>query len=109
MNNSQIIKEEVLTPTEEREAFLIRIIETIQSVADSREWKLLVKEIFADVTASLERRLVAETKKPKIDEAEIYRLQGQLGWARKYSNLMDLQQAFKVELLNIKQRKHENH
>lgn len=115
MNNSQIAHDpratEDTTPqvdTTERKSFLIRMIEAIGKISESREWNVLKKEIFDGVVETLERRLIAETKKPKIDEPEIYRLQGQLGWARKYSKIEDLQKVFKVELENLTKRTNAN-
>ena len=92
---------------EEREAKLIQLIEAIQGVTQSVEWQVLNEELFDGAVESLERRLSAEARKPEIEEAEIYRLQGQLTVAKRY-NLTDLLQVFKVELQNIKKRKNEN-
>lgn len=111
MNNSQIakdnteeVKDERLTLLREREAQLVRIIDAINGVAQSLDWKTLVKEIFNDVTATLEHRVSVVAKAKKIDEPELYRLQGQLGWAKKFSNLEELGKALKVELSNVKQQ-----
>ena len=109
MNNSQI---EISEPEvfdaksllRDRASKLVRMIEAIERVAKSADWSILKAEIFEPVSANLERKLMSEVKKDEMNEPEIYRLQGQLVWARKYSKLEDLKEVFKVELTNIKKQ-----
>jgi hypothetical protein len=110
MNNSQIevIAEEEVYDAKSlmrvRESKLIRMIEAIERVAKSADWNILKAEIFEPVSQNLEHKLMTEVKAEEINEPEIYRLQGQLVWARKYSKLEDLKEVFKVELSNIKKQ-----
>lgn len=108
MNNSLIQPEEEVVSqlelTREREAFLVRMIEAIGRISEDADWKILKTEIFEPVTKNLESRLMSEVRAEKINEPEIYRLQGQLVWARKYSNIETLKEVFKVELSNIKKK-----
>lgn len=109
MNNSQIeiVAEEVFDAKSlmrERAAKLVRMIEAIERVSRSADWNILKEEIFAPVSKTLENRLMTEAKKDEINEPELYRLQGQLVWARKYSNLESLKEVFKVELSNLKKQ-----
>lgn len=110
MNNAQEnrIQKETNDALLERKEFLNKIVEDIQELNDTPAWKRLQKNLFNDVLGSLERRILAETKKPVIDSPEVYRLQGQIAWARKYSNLNDLQETFKVELRNLTHKNNEN-
>jgi hypothetical protein len=106
MNNSLLkTDEEVLKQDDvvsNREAKLVRMVEAIARLSESSDWEILKEEIFDPVTKNLESRLMSEVKSEKINEPEIYRLQGQLVWARKYSNLETLKEVFKVELVNIR-------
>lgn len=88
----------------EREAKLVKIIEALGQVEAADEWQTL-KELYLDeIVKSLESRLVTEAKAKTINEPELYRLQGQLAWAKKYANLEQLRQSFKVELQNIRKQ-----
>lgn len=109
MNNSQIeISEpevfDAKTLIRERVAKLVRMIEAIERVSKNADWYILKEEIFEPVSKTLEHRLMTEAKKEEINEPELYRLQGQLVWARKYSNLESLKEVFKVELSNLKKQ-----
>lgn len=109
MNNSIIQPHAKLdtTPQVEHKAKLVRMIEAIQEVVNTTGWKVLKQEIFDELVKTLERRIMSESKKPKIEPEELYRLQGQLAWARKYSKLEDLAEVFKVGLTNIN-KQHED-
>lgn len=108
MNNSKIANNSIeempvdTTSLKEREAKLVRIIEALLRVSEAADWYTLKTEIFDGLVETLERRISAEAKKPEVVPSELYRLQGQLGWAKKYSNLENLAQVFKVELTNIR-------
>lgn len=94
---------------EERRAQVVRIIEALQEVSDTASWKLLKQDIFDPVLASLERQLRVESKKDILDDAKMYRLQGEIKWASRYSKLDELIETFKVELKNINKQTNENH
>lgn len=111
MNNAKITLDNVLneevpfdaTPMlREKEGKLVKIIEALGRVAESEDWQMLEKEVFSGVVESLERRRKSEAEKPEINAPELYRLQGQTIWAKKFSDLKKLNQAFKVELANTR-------
>lgn len=111
MNNSKIaldsIEPEQTDPKDslrERESFLVRVIEAIGRVEGSADWKVLQKEIFDPLTENLQRLVIQETRKEKINTDVIHSLNGQLAWAKKYSKLDDLSKIFKVELTNIRKQ-----
>ena len=87
---------------QERDAKLVKIIEALGQVEAADEWRTLREELFDSLVENLEHRLVTEAKSPKINTEELYRLQGQLLWAKRYSNLGELRQVFKVEQQNIR-------
>jgi len=82
-----------------RERELLEIIEAIHKVASSDYWKLLKIKVFDGVMASLHNRLIAE-KNP----TEMYRLQGQIVWAEKYSDLDKMTQAYDNELKSVRKK-----
>ncbi len=110
MNNSKIAyynsKEEVKVDQTEllqkRRGELSQIIEAINRVEDSDDWQKLKKLVLDGVVATIERNLKLEVSKIEINPAEIYRLQGQLSWARKYSDLKKLSEFFKTQIESTK-------
>lgn len=107
MNNAQYTINEEEKPKEvqsrERQSQLVRLIEAIEGVTETHDWKTLKTEIFDPLVETLERKIKIEAKAKEINAAELYRLQGQLGWANKYSDLQKLANLFKVELKKLKQ------
>lgn len=85
----------------ERESTLIRIIEAIENIAQLPEWSTLKTLIFDSRIEHLEKQLKSESEQNKLNESEVYRLQGRLFEARKY-NLETLQKMYRDELTNIK-------
>ncbi len=73
-----------LATIRERDAHLVRLIEAIQEVQSTNAWSTL-KEEFDGEIARLNRFLLAESKKKEVDLPEIYRLQGRIESAKKYS------------------------
>lgn len=107
MNNSNLTidLEEEKDPVpvlHQMESELVKIIEAMQSIAISDQWKVLKELIFDDLVASLEKRISSEAKKKPIDEPEIYSLNGQLAWAKKYADFNKLADAYKVQLMNLR-------
>lgn len=78
MNESQ------LATVRERYAHLVRLIEAITDVQSTSAWSTL-KEEFDGEIARLERLLMQESKKGEVNLPEVYRLQGRIESARKYS------------------------
>ena len=110
MNNSIAIEEEKVTMTEPipwlraREGELVKIIEAIGSLSNTREWSTLKSYVFDGVLESLQKRMATEASKMPLDEKEIYKLQGQIAWAKKYSDLESLANAFRLELTNVRKQ-----
>lgn len=88
----------------QREGELVQIIEAINKVASSGEWKVLKSAIFEGLEESLEKRMRMETEKDELNQPEIHRLQGQLIWAKKYSDFSKLSEFFKIELQGIRKQ-----
>lgn len=109
MNNSIVlerVEETPLTGLMEREGELAKIIEAIRAVRDSAEWSSLKELVFDGVVRDLERQLFVAAKRSEVDTKEIYRLQGQLMWAKRYADLDQLANVYRLELSSV--RKHLN-
>lgn len=85
-----------------REGELVKIIEAIRMIEKSEEWETLKVHIFIGLVETLDRRLKQEAEKDELNMPEIHRLQGQLIWAKKYSDFHQLAEFFKVELIGIR-------
>lgn len=106
MNNSKLAIESLLITEEtsidvsphlrQRQQELAEIIAAFDAIVASSYWKVLQNKVFDGVLEALQKRLDAEK-----DEKEIFRLQGQIAWARKYADLTKMTQTFKDELQRI--------
>ena len=118
MNNSKIAldNQEVISDKSfdrkpmlhQKEGELVKIIEAIMRVATSEDWNILKEHIFDSLVDGLERRLNSEAAKAELNQPEIYRLNGQLAWARKFSDFKKLADVYRVELSNVKQQLNNN-
>lgn len=107
MNLSQLESpQEPSVPTDERlkseEARLIRIIEAVQTIEDSKEWSTLKTEMFDSLVNVLEKDLRSEAKKEDPSPLKLNRLTGELKWAEKYADLGKLANTYKVQLQRIR-------
>lgn len=109
MNNAKIAIENVSLEIEKpvdvmpmlrkRAEELTDIIEAINAIRGSSYWKTLEQKVFSGVTSALYKKLENES-----DEKEIFRLQGQIRWAEKYSDLSKLSDVYNEELKRIKKQ-----
>ena len=114
MNNSKITLENLNLSIEkpvdrtpflrEKESEIVKIIEVIGRIAQSDDWNEFRKLVLYGVSESLERQLNAEARKKPISEPELYSLNGQLTWAKKFTNFDSLAEAYRKELSNIRQQ-----
>lgn len=107
MNNSaipQTLRDEpehdVIPQLRQREEELVSIIESIHSIAGSSAWKTLEEYIFKELMDSINTRLQSASGD------ELYRLQGEARWARKYANFSSLSEKYLAELQAIKHKIH---
>lgn len=118
MNNSKIAldNQEILTEPKfdkvpflrQKQGELVKLIEAIERIAHTSDWKILRDFIFDELVESLERRLKAESEKSELSQPEIHRLQGQLLMARKYADFKKLADVYRSELSNVKQQLNNN-
>lgn len=89
-----------------RQTELVNIIEALNNVIPY--WKTVNELIFKGLLDRLEKQLVQEASKREIDNPEVYRIQGQILWAKKYSDLYKLVETYKSELGSITNKLNEN-
>lgn len=109
MNNSEIsIDEEKKETSNQRKSELVKIITAIRNVQESDDWQFLKKSVLDGVVETLERQVKTETQKDEINPANLYRLQGQLAWAKRYADLSKLEEFFNQQLTGIKLNEQNN-
>lgn len=84
------------------EARLLKIIEAIQGIQQTKEWSTLKIEVFDNLANVLEKDIRTEAKKDDPDPKKLNRISGELKWAEKYSDLQKLENVYKVELQRIR-------
>lgn len=112
MNNGKVTLDRFLedenpdkTPwLKDREATLVRLVETLRRVEQSEDWSSLKKLLWDDVVETLERQQKSEAEKDKPDPMHLVNIRGQLIWARKFSDLAKLADVFSAELRNVRQQ-----
>lgn len=105
LDSMDIFREEkvdIKPKLQERESQLIRIIESIRGIKQTKEWSSLKSDIFDSLTENLERDLRNEAKKDNPDPLKLNRIAGQLKWAEKFSDLNKLEEVYRVELQGVK-------
>lgn len=116
MNNSRVaienleeIEDNRLSFLQKKQGELTQLIEIINRVAVSEDWQKLRDLVLNDVVVTLERKLKLEAENIDVHLPKLYRLQGNLEWARKYLDLGKLVEWKKTELESIKNLiKHES-
>lgn len=105
LDNFNIDRDVDRTPwLREREATLVRLVETLRRVAASEDWSSLKKELFDGVVETLEKNQKAEAESDKPDPLKLTNITGQLAWARKYSDLNKMADIYMAELQNVRQQ-----
>lgn len=112
MNNSKISynKEKLqdkVSFLENRRSELVQVIEAIKDLEQNDAWIKLKRVLLDGVVVTLEKQLSNEATKKEVDTPELYRLQGQLAWARKYCDLKKLAEFFKQQVDNINSQLYE--
>lgn len=116
MNNSKIALEavtlsqetpfDVIPQLREREQILVRIIEAIRELKQTAAWSTLKSLIFDDLSASLKRDLLTESRKDSLDPLKISKIAGQLKWSERFSDLDTFEVRYTTELTGIRKQLH---
>jgi hypothetical protein len=81
------MEEQVAIALEKRHVELVKIIQSFENLEKSEEWATLRKYVFDGALSSLEKQLIMEAERATLDFPKIYRLQGELSWARKFCDI----------------------
>ena len=92
----------------QRQTELVKIIDSLQAIINSEDWKVVKVLVFDGLVDTLEKRLQSEASKKLIDTDELHRLTGQLMWAKRYADLNKLNDVFKLELTSIRNKLNAN-
>lgn len=85
-----------------REAELVSIIEAARALSLSNEWSTLKTYVFDGMVERLERQLKEQASNDVVDTSELYRLQGQIRWAKRFADLQVLSNEFRTELTSVR-------
>lgn len=105
MNNSKFVIDNALTNDtqvdktpgmRQRETELVAILDAIKHIRASEYWKSLNELVFTRDLDKLTRLIRSEK-----DTVELYRLQGKVTWAEKYT-LDNLEELYRNELINLR-------
>lgn len=88
----------------ERDSRLVRIIEAIDGLIKSYEWRTLKELVFDDVLEGIDSKLKDEALKPEVILPEVYRLQGERAWAKRYASLEHMRDKYHRELIGIRKK-----
>ena len=107
MNNSNIVvnnleEDEKILFLQKQQGELAQIIEAINQVETSESWQKLKKLLLDEIVINLEKQLASEAAKDEIILPNIYKLQGELKWAKRYSDLRKLSEVKRQQIENIK-------
>jgi hypothetical protein len=86
----------------EKYAELVKIIQSFESLEKSKEWATLKELVFSKSLASIEKQLLNESSAPDISLHKLYKLQGELSWARKFNDINRFTDTLKKQLADIK-------
>lgn len=87
-----------------RQTELIEILGAINGLLQNRDWLTLKDLLFDRLVVKIKGRLLSEAEAKEIDNTEIFRLQGELSWARTYADLKSYAERLKLELETINKK-----
>ena len=93
---------------QEKQGELAQFVEALNRVETSEDWQKLKKLFLDGIVEKLERQLRDEASKAEVSLPKIYRLQGQIEWARKYSDLKRISNEKRLEMENLKKQINEH-
>ena len=107
MNNSKIVYENSeedgkILFLQKQQGELTQVVEAINQVESGENWQKLKKLLLDEIVTNLEKQLALEAARDEINPPKIYKLQGELKWAKRYSDLKKLSEAKRQQIENIK-------
>jgi hypothetical protein len=88
----------------EQQGALIKLVGAFADLEGSKEWQIIKEQVHTPTVARIERQILNEAQAPIIDVDKIYRLQGELAWARRFSDINKFAETLKRQLEDIKNK-----
>lgn len=88
------------------ESRLVRLIEALQEVQNSKAWSTLKTEVFDNLVAVLDKDIKTEAEKLDPSTNKLNRIAGEMKWAKRYLDLSKFENEKRVELQNIRIQLH---
>jgi len=104
MDDEVIIPEEVKVMLRERQTELVKLIEALSKLENSKEWETLKNLVFDKSLANIEKQILNTALAKKIDTDALYKLQGEWAWAKQYNDVGRFGGALKEQLVEIKRK-----
>jgi hypothetical protein len=102
--NKLVLTDEVKVQLRNEQTRLIKIIEAFMGLDKNKDWQILQELVFNLSVANIERQIYNVSLSREIDDKELYRLQGQLAWAKQYNDTGRFVEALKKQLEEIKRK-----
>lgn len=87
---------------EQRYTELVKIMESFESLEKSKEWETLKELVFSKSQLSIERQIHNAANESPIDLPKLYKLQGELSWAKRFNNIDKFIENYKRQLIEVK-------
>ena len=99
---SETTREDITPKYRAEEARLLKIIEALQEVEQSKGWSTLKTEVFDTLVNVLEKDIRNEARKGTPDPNRLNRLTGEIEWAERYSDLGKLGNRYREQLQAVR-------
>ena len=96
--------EKGLVELREKQTKLTRLITAIDTLEQSKEWETMKELLFNGLVEKLQRKIQTEGSSNEVSLPNLYKLQGELKWSKRYADLGEYKSTLKVELEGIKKR-----
>lgn len=88
------------------EAKTLRIIQAVEGLEKSQDFRTLKTEVFEGISERLTRELLEESKKENPNTNKLSRIAGELKWAERFADLPKFKESQRVELTRIRTQLH---
>lgn len=95
---------ELKVQREKRYDELVKIVESFERLEKSEEWGVLKEYVFSKSLISIERQLLNAANEIPIDIPKVYKLQGELSWARRFNDINRFIETYKQQLIDAKSK-----
>ena len=113
MNNGKLTldalsltSEDRIGPLKEREAHLVKVLEAIKGVVETREWSSLKTLIFDSRLEETRKAIFLEARKETPNLQILAKLNGKYEEVRKYANLHEFAKTLEQELTSLRLKIH---